>query len=113
NLGTNDLDRENPHWRADLDRVLALVAVVPCVEVVTIYDGRHLPAGANIGTKINARLTAAAANGSIHLVDWNAAVHRDPGLIVADGIHPDVDGQRWIARSIRDAIGGDPRSGCR
>ena len=107
NLGTNDLDRENPHWRADLDRMLKLVAGVPCVVAVTIYDGRHLPVDANIGTKINARLNAAAADGSIHLVDWNAAVHRDPGLIVADGIHPDLGGQRWIARSIRDAVDTD------
>ena len=29
NLGTNDMDRENPRWRADLDRMLALVAHVP------------------------------------------------------------------------------------
>ena len=107
NLGTNDLDRENPHWRPDLDRMLRLVAGVPCVVAVTIYDGRHLPVDANIGTKINARLTAAAAKGSVHLVDWNAAVHRDPGLIVADGIHPDRGGQRWIARSIREAIDSD------
>ena len=34
NLGTNDLDHENPHWRADLDRMLRLVAGVPCVAVV-------------------------------------------------------------------------------
>jgi lysophospholipase L1-like esterase len=107
NLGTNDLDRENPRWRADLDRMLRLVAGVPCVVAVTIYDGRHLPVDANIGTEINARLRAVAAEGSVHLVDWNAAVHRDPGLIVADGIHPDLGGQRWLARSIRDAIDTD------
>ncbi len=106
NLGTNDLDQENPGWRAALDRMLQLVASVPCVEVFTIYDGRHLPVDANIGTEINARL-AAAGKGSIHLVDWNAEVHRDPNLLVADGIHPDLDGQRWIARSIRDAIRKD------
>ena len=107
NLGTNDMDRENPRWRADLDRMLALVARVPCVEVFTIYDGDHPPAGANIGTRINARLAAAAASGSLHLIDWNAAVHRDPSLVVADGIHPGESGQRWIAASIRDGIRAD------
>lgn len=107
NLGTNDMDRENAKWRAGLDRMLALVASVPCVEIVTVYDGRHRPVDANIGTRINARLAAAAAAGSIHLIDWNAAVHRDPDLVVADGIHPDVAGQRWIAESIRDAIRAD------
>ena len=85
------------------------IFVIECLflVVVTIYEGRHLPVDANIGTRINARLTAAAAKGSVHLVDWNAAVHRDPGLIVADGIHPDLGGQRWIARSIRDAVDSD------
>ncbi len=107
NLGTNDMDQENPRWRAGLDRMLALVANVPCVEIFTVYDGRHLPADANIGTQINARLAAAAASGSVHLVDWNAAVHRDPDLVVSDGIHPGIAGQRWIAESIRDAIRAD------
>ena len=73
----------------------------------TIYDGDHPPAGANIGTRINARLAAAAASGSLHLIDWNAAVHRDPSLVVADGIHPGESGQRWIAASIRDGIRAD------
>ncbi len=111
NLGTNDLDQENPHWRADLARMLRLVAGVPCVAVLTVYDGRHLPVDANIGTRINARLAAAAARGSIHLVDWNAEVHRHPDVIVADGIHPNDDGQRWIARSVRDSIDTECRAG--
>lgn len=107
NLGTNDMDHGHRRWEPDLDRMLHLVADVPCVEVFTIYDGLHPPPGANIGTDINARLTAAAAAGSVHLIDWNAAVRRDPGLIVADGIHPSISGQRWIARAIRDAIATD------
>jgi lysophospholipase L1-like esterase len=107
NLGTNDMDRGQTHWRADLDRVLQLVADVPCVEVFTIYDGHHRPVGANVGTRINERLRAAAARGSIHLVDWNAAVHADPSLIVADGIHPGTTGQAWIAQSIRDRVEAD------
>ena len=107
NLGTNDMDRENPSWRPDLDRMLALVAGVPCVEAFTIYDGHHRPAGDNIGTRIDERLATAAAAGSIHLVDWNAAVHRDPTLVVSDRIHPDPAGQRWIAATLRDRIRAD------
>jgi lysophospholipase L1-like esterase len=106
NLGTNDMDQENPNWEPALDRMLATVAPVPCVELVTIYDGRHSPAGANIGTEINSRF-AGVASGSVHLVDWNAAVHRDPGLIGTDGIHPVLEGQRWLARALRDAIDTD------
>jgi lysophospholipase L1-like esterase len=107
NLGTNDMDRGGTNWRADLDRMLGIVATVPCVEIFTIYDGRHRPAGANVGTQINARLRAAAATGSVRLIDWNAAVHRDPNLVVDDGIHPGTAGQRWIATSMRDAIRAD------
>jgi lysophospholipase L1-like esterase len=107
NLGTNDMDRENRSWRADLDRMLEVVANVPCVEIFTVYDGRHPPAGANVGTQINARLAAVAAARSIHLIDWNAAVHRDPGLVVADGIHPGAAGQRWIADTVRNEIRAD------
>jgi lysophospholipase L1-like esterase len=107
NLGTNDMDRGHTRWRADLDRMLTIVASVPCVEIFTVYDGRHPPAGANIGTRINARLAEVAAAGSVHLIDWNAAVHRDPDLVVADGIHPGAAGQRWIADSLRDEIRAD------
>jgi lysophospholipase L1-like esterase len=107
NLGTNDMVYEHRAWRPDLERMLRLVAEVPCVEVFTIYDGAHEPPGANIGTSINARLAATAAAGSVHLVDWNAAVRVHPGLVVADRIHPSLPGQRWIARSIRDAIASD------
>lgn len=107
NLGTNDMVDEHRAWEPDLGRMLKLVTGVPCVEVFTVYDGAHVPPGANIGTSINERLASAAAAGSIHLIDWNAAVHRDPGLVVADEIHPDLRGQRWIARSIRSAIAAD------
>ena len=107
NLGTNDMDLENPRWEVDLDRVLALVARVPCVEIFTVYDGRYPPPGANVGTRIDARLEAVAAAGSVHVIDWNAAVHRDPDLVAADGIHPSVTGQRWIAQALRDEIRAD------
>ena len=107
NLGTNDMNRDNPSWRADLDRMLALLAGVPCVEVFTVYDGHHPPVHANIGTRINERLAAAAATGSVHLVDWNAAVEHDPTMVVADGIHPDLAGQRWIANALRERIRAD------
>jgi hypothetical protein len=106
NLGTNDLLPPNPAWRTDLDRMLALAAPVPCVEVFTVYDG-HPPGAANLGTEIDARLAQVAATGSVHLIDWNAAVHADPGLVVADHIHPGARGQRWIATSIRDHIRRD------
>jgi hypothetical protein len=107
NIGTNDMDHGPTRWRADLDRVLATVASVPCVEAFTVYDGRRRPARAQIGREINARLAELAASGSIHLIDWNAAVHRDPHLVVADRIHPGGAGQRWIATSIRAAIRAD------
>jgi hypothetical protein len=86
--------------------MLAVVAPVPCVELVTVYDGHRRPVDANIGTEINARI-ARAATGTVHLVDWNAAVHRDPGLVVADGIHPDLTGQQWLAHALRAAIDAD------
>jgi lysophospholipase L1-like esterase len=107
NLGTNDMDHEYRGWRPDLERMLAVVAEVPCVEVFTVYDGRHPPPGANIGTSIDERLIVAESAGSIHLIDWNAAVRRNQRLIVADGIHPSIPGQRWIARAIGDAIATD------
>lgn len=107
NLGTNDMLDEHEAFGPDLDRMLGLAGRVPCAVVVTIHDGVHEPVDANIGTAINEHLRAAAATGSIHLVDWNAAVHRDPGLVVDDGIHPNTRGQRWIADAIRDAIRSD------
>jgi lysophospholipase L1-like esterase len=108
NLGTNDMDLENPRWRRDVDRMLDLVAEVPCVELVTVHDGVHDPVGANVGTSINARLgEVAAARRSFHLIDWNTAVRERPGLVVADGIHPTAAGQRFLADAIRDAIRDD------
>ena len=59
NLGTNDMVKEHRAWQPDLERMLHLVADVPCAVVFTIYDGAHPPPGANIGTAINARLAAA------------------------------------------------------
>lgn len=107
NLGTNDMKEANRAVGPDVDRMLETVAGVPCVEVVTVNTAAHAPDGTPVGASINDRLRAAAAAGSVHLVDWNAAVAQDPALVVADGIHPNARGQRWIARAIRDAIATD------
>lgn len=115
NLGTNDMGQNNANWQSDptpgvgdFDEVVALVAPIPCVEFVTIYDGFHAPANNNVGTAINAYLAAlVGTNPSMHLIDWNAAVDANPALLSSDHVHPTTAGRQWLADNIRTAIDTD------
>jgi lysophospholipase L1-like esterase len=40
----------------------------------------------------------------VHVIDWNAAVHADFGLIELDGVHPTHKGERWIALHIASTL---------
>ena len=114
NLGTNDMGREDCQSDpapcvGDFDEMVALLAPIPCVELVTIYDGYRFPANNNVGTAINAYLVAlVASDSSRHLIDWNAAVDANPALLSSfDHVHPTTAGQQWLADNTRAAIDTD------
>lgn len=74
-LGTNDVMVENPDWRAAFDAMLAVVADVPCVELVTVNTDTDAMRGQTTTTAsgINAAIAAAAAAepDRVHVVPWN------------------------------------------
>jgi hypothetical protein len=122
NLGTNDALTHNRHWARDLAAIRAIVAPLPCVELVTVNDtsadrlasffgGRR----ETVGAQINAALRAmAATDANVHLIDWKAAADADaapggPNVLTADAIHPTPIGQGWLAAHIHAAIDRDCR----
>lgn len=110
-LGTNDVVHDNLNWAADWRTLMADTAEVPCLVLFTIntvadgdgLDSRHQrQQGSPTAQDLN-RLIAAARNAGparVHVIDWNAAVHRDGALVLPDGIHPTVLGRKWIAQHI-------------
>ena len=124
NLGTNDVGYKNAAWQTDFDAMVASLAAVPCVQLVTINEGvanyyatlnNDLNGNGLIdanevvttGTKINNAIRATvAARTNFHLIDWNALVAPNAMAYTTDGIHPNAAGQAWLGSATRSALDG-------
>jgi len=96
------LGHNGPFTAAQLDSVLAPLAGVPRVVLVTVQTSGTR---AHQGT-VNAELRAAASRYSnVHIADFEAATNGQPGLFAADGIHLGRSGANTYARVIAGAMG--------
>lgn len=124
NLGTNDIVRANPDWRSAWNRLMTDTASIPCEVLFTInpFVNSYAHGDGPTVQDINGAIAEehAAQPTRVHIIDWGAAVRADhaaihaaqaegsthlpPPLIRADGIHPTVQGQRWIAQHIESTL---------
>ena len=125
NLGTNDVGAHDGTWRSAFDAMVASLASVPCIEMVTInakvsnyyatvnndLDGDKVIDPNEIVTvayDINDAIRAtAAADPRFHIIDWDALVAPNALAYTTDGIHPNAAGQAWLASSTRAAVDRD------
>jgi hypothetical protein len=113
NLGSNDAIQAETHhgWQSSFDRMVAMLASTQCVLLTTIstlLDARNPPPP--VAAEIDAAISrVASARRNFHVVDWNAAVHADNGvmLLSPDRIHPSPAGQLTLATLIRSALDDD------
>jgi lysophospholipase L1-like esterase len=115
NLGTNDVlqARLHPDWQTGYNAMIAMVAGVPCVVLMTISTlAATSPtpdpaAEPQVASEINGAIVATAANHqNVHVVDWNQIVHGANGvaLLIPDRIHPSDQGSRVLGTEIRHAL---------
>ena len=115
-VGTNDVlqGKTHPDWRTGFSRMVAELTPVRCAVLTTVSTrvaGPNVAPG--VASAINRAIAeAASAHGNLHVVDWNAAVHRPNGatLLGADKIHPSPAGQGALALMLRSAIDDDCRT---
>lgn len=118
-LGTNDSKTQNWTGAARFDTDLrALVAHYqglpskPRVVLMTppsafiVRDRKELPAGmsAQAITEIAEDVKKTGAELGLQVIDIHAATATHPEFFKFDGIHPDGDGARFIAKTIYDAL---------
>ena len=94
-LGTN-----GPIGQSNMDRMMAAVASVPQVLLVTNDVDRDYTAGNN-----ELIFAAAAANPNVSLLDWQGFTASCPGdCFEADGFHLKPDGRNYYAQLIDGAL---------
>jgi hypothetical protein len=94
-LGTN-----GPIGQSNMDRMMAAVASVPQVLLVTNDVDRDYTAGNN-----ELIFAAAAANPNVSLLDWQGFAASCPGdCFEADGFHLKPDGRNYYAQLIDGAL---------
>jgi hypothetical protein len=94
-----DLGTNGPLAPSDVTRLRALTAGVPLLVFVNVRV--PLPWQA----ESNASLAAARDLPGVEVVDWYQASGA-PGVLWADGVHPDPEGQVMYANLVADALGG-------
>jgi hypothetical protein len=110
NLGTNDVlqAQTHPNWRTGFNRMIALVADVPCAGLTTISTLVQGPTAVpSVANDINAAITNAVhEHRNFHVVDWNAAVHAPGGmsLLIPDHVHPTGLGSVRLAGLVHDLV---------
>ncbi len=94
-LGTN-----GPIGQSNMDRMMAAVAAVPEVLLVTNDVDRDYTAGNN-----ELIYAAAAANPNVNLLDWQGWTSSCPGdCFEADGFHLKPDGRNFYAQLISETL---------
>jgi lysophospholipase L1-like esterase len=110
NLGTNDAQQEatHPDWRSGFTKMIAALSGSRCALVTNISTLiGHRASITAVAIDINGAIAAAAAaHPNIHIIDWNAAVHRADGatLLIPDRVHPSPAGQLTLAKLTRTAL---------
>ena len=109
NLGTNDIIHSNPRWESDWITLMKDTASVPCTVLFTISSvvdayGHHPPGPTSQDFNRVIENAHRADPSRVHIIDWNAAVHADFGLIELDGVHPTRKGEAWIGQHIASTL---------
>jgi hypothetical protein len=109
NLGTNDIIHSNPDWETNWNTLMKDTASVPCKVLFTISSvvdayGHHPPGPTSEDFNRVIESAHDADPAHVHIIDWNAAVHANFGLIELDGVHPTHEGEAWIARHIGSTL---------
>jgi lysophospholipase L1-like esterase len=109
NLGTNDIIHGNPQWESNWNTLMKDTASVPCTVLFTISTvvdayGHHPPGPTSQDFNRVIENAHKADPSRVHVIDWNAAVHADFGLIELDGVHPTSKGEAWIGRHIASTL---------
>lgn len=105
-LGTNDAAGDVDGFASGVAKAMALVGPDRCVVWATIHrDG-------DAYEPFNEILRAEAdERPNLVVVDWARTVDDDPGLLVADGVHPTAEGYliraEAVARAVRSCPVGD------
>jgi lysophospholipase L1-like esterase len=101
--GTND-NPNYPQILAENVRKVAATVGNRCIVLPTIH-GFTVEGTGNQG-KNRAVARFAAERLGTQVPDWAAAVHRDPGLLQADGLHPTPEGSDYRAQLIAQGVLG-------
>lgn len=114
NLGTNDALQatSHPDWRTGFTRMVETLSGTRCAIVTTISTIFGDQSSRSVATGINAAIVTAVGNHSnLHVIDWDAAVHRADGatLLTDDRVHPSAAGQLTLANLIRTTVDRDCR----
>jgi hypothetical protein len=109
-LGTNDARQAQTHpdWRSGFDRMIQLLLPARCAVVTTVSTLVAGQPGANaVAAAINDAIVAeVAVHPTLHVADWNAAVHGLHGtdLLLPDMVHPSAAGQLTLAALVHSAL---------
>ncbi len=110
NLGTNDALEGVPRRTtiANLEAMIDSFSGVDCIHLVTV--GTELPASG-----VNAPAAAAEINDwlrrtaderdNVAIIDWQAEIAAEGGLLRPDRIHPTERGRTRLVEMMRDAVG--------
>lgn len=101
-LGTNDDPAAPATLASDLGEASKL-AGDRCLVIATL--NRPPLNGVSVDGLNRAVTSFAARDPNVALVDWHAAVARDPGMLI-DGVHADASGYTLRAQLFADAISG-------
>ncbi len=95
NAGTGDALLKT-RWQHGFLQLITISHRSPCAWFVTLNEARL----GKMAVEWDARLRAR----HVRIIDWNAAVAHNPGLVDRTGYHPSNMGKRWIATAYKRAV---------
>lgn len=92
-LGTNDVTNDPADYHFRIQALLDAVPKDRCVAMVTVRRATLVRRSDIWNSIVRQRIVDHPCR---RVIDWDAAVRANPGLLSADGIHPSPQGYAWL-----------------